>query len=241
MKQFWGLLLALALLLSAAGAERLTDEQLEAYYDGSLFVGDSLERQLSGYIKTLQKEHPEYFRDAVFIGANSYQLRAASRERPESDAVNLLRKGRNMTLCQIAGDLKPTGVFLLAGINDRIDAHPDVGMKYVTNIVALMEKYAPDSRMHFLSLTPITERVNGKNRQAALDEYNEMLRAKCGELGAFYVDIATGLKDENGLLPLELSRDREYHLNDAGNARVVELLLDFAQAQYDAGLWKPED
>ena len=65
------------------------------------------------------------------------------------------------------------------------------------------------------------------------------LAEKCPEVGAHFIDIATNLKGEDGLMKKGISHDGEYHLNEQGNAIWAQALLDFAQAQYDLGLWVP--
>jgi hypothetical protein len=97
--------------------------------------------------------------------------------------------------------------------------------------------------VYFFSLTPVTYRVEQErpNLQQKWDAYNQLLKAKCEEVGALYVEISEPLKNENGLLPMALSHDGKYHLNEEGNAIWAQLLLDYAQSRYDAGLWSPEN
>ena len=53
------------------------------------------------------------------------------------------------------------------------------------------------------------------------------------------MDLAYGLKDENGLLPARYCADGLCHLNDAGYEIFAQELLDFAQAEYEARNWIP--
>ena len=55
------------------------------------------------------------------------------------------------------------------------------------------------------------------------------------------MDLAAGLKDEDGFLPASLSSDGQYHLNKDGNDILARELLDFAQAEYEAGRWIPAE
>ena len=47
--------------------------------------------------------------------------------------------------------------------------------------------------------------------------------------------------DEEGFLYTQYSSDGRCHLNAKGLKLWVDALLEYAQAQYDAGLWTPED
>jgi len=243
-KRFFALLICLVLLAGSACAERLPDEQLVTYYNKSVFVGDSLPRMFRNYVvNTVQKEHPDYFKDTKFYTAYSYQLYAASLEKPSSSKVNLTYKGYDIAMCRLMEKLQPEKLFILAGLNDKIGEKIDRGMEYIDKIMALMEKYAPDTQVYFFSLTPVTAAVEKKrpHLQEKWDAYNVALEQKCQEVGAIYIDIATDLKGENGFMKKGISHDGEYHLNDKGNAIWVQTLLDFAQGEYDANRWVPVD
>lgn len=243
MKRVIAFLFCLMLLVGTACAERLPDEQLVTYYNKSVFVGDSLPRMFRNYVvNTVQKEHPTYFADTKFFTAYSYQLYAATLEKPSTSKVNLTYKGSDIALCRLMEKLQPEKLFILAGLNDKIGEKPERGMAYIDKIMALMEKYSPDTQVYFFSLTPVTAAVEKKrpNLQEKWDAYNVLLEQKCQEVGAIYIDIATDLKGENGFMKKGISHDGEYHLNDKGNAIWVQTLLDYAQSRYDAGLWSPE-
>lgn len=248
------LLLVILLLLSLMGtafgedvsAERLPDDVLMSYYDDTVFVGDSLIRMFHNYVKDRRKKEPDFFPGIKFYDSYSYQLRTAALEWVNAEKANLRYKGSDEVMCKIMRDLKPDKLFILAGLNDNFAREVngvegvDRGMRAVTKIMELMEKYSPTTQVYFFSMTPVTQKVENKRHiREKWDEYNARLEETCRELGAIYVDIATALKDENGLLPNAISNDKEYHLNDAGNAIWAQTLLDFAQGQYEAGQWTP--
>ena len=236
------MLVCLMLLAGAAHAERLPDEFLVTYFNNSVFVGDSLPRMFRNYVvNTVQKAHPDYFASTKFYTAYNYQLFTATQKQPPSSRTNLSYRGYDVSLCQLMERLQPEKLFILAGLNDNICDHSDRGMRYVAKIVELMEKYAPDTQVHFFSLTPVTAAVAKKrpNVQEKLDAYNALLEQKCQEVGAIYIDIATALKGEDGLMKVGISSDGEYHLDDEGNAIWLQTLLDFVQAQYESGNWVP--
>ena len=72
------------------------------------------------------------------------------------------------------------------------------------------------------------------------DQYNVLLKGLSETNDFTYIEIAQGLKDDEGYLPEALAMDKEYHLNNAGVEIWVSELLDFAQSQYEQGLWAPE-
>lgn len=242
MKRLIAFLFCLFLMAGAACAEQLPEEELVKYYSKSVFVGDSLPRMFRNYVvNEVQKKHPDYFKDTKFFTAYSYQLYTATLVKPSSSRVNLVYRSSDITLCKLMEKLKPEKLFILAGLNDKIGERTEKGMEYIDKIMALMEEYAPDTQVYFFSLTPVTAKVETKRPklQSKWDAYNVELEKKCAEVGAIYIDIATNLKGENGLMKKGISHDGEYHLNDKGNAIWFQTLLDFAQAEYDAGRWVP--
>ena len=245
-----GLMLALCAMLmicsafaeEAAVTERLPDAVLMSYYDHSLFVGDSLIVMFRNHVRGVQEKDPDYFSGIKFYCAYNYQLRTAAQENlsNSSTRVDLKYKGRTTTLAHIMEAEQPSRVFLLAGLNERIHQHLDWADGYVDRIMALRDKYSPGTQICFFSMTPVREKI-GIKRQQGHDAYNEWLAKKCAEVGAVYIDIASGLKNENGMMTKGISSDGEFHLNDKGNAIVAGELLDYAQSLYDSGLWAPAE
>lgn len=240
-RRFCALLFCVLLLFCTANAERLTDHELSLYYQNSVVVGDSIPRMLRNYLTGLQENDPELMAGLRFFTYYSYKLQSAALELPDPEAVNLVYKGADLSLCQLMSELKPNRLFIQAGLNDKIGEKIDTGMNYVDDIMTLMQRYAPDTTVYFFSLLPVTYRVleERPGLQEKWNAYNQRLAAKCEEVGAVYVEIAEPLKNEEGLLPLSLSHDGLYHLNDEGNAIWLQTLLDFAQNRYDAGSWSP--
>lgn len=250
-KRLLSLMLCLALLpfaLSpeAHAADRLPDQTLMTYYNNSIFAGDSLIRMFRNYVKGRQEKEPDYFSGIKFYSTYSIQLRTLGLEWVVSELSNLVYKGSDQVLCRIVKSVGADKVFILAGLNDNLSREQDGsgidrGIRYVHNIVNMVRKYSPETLIYFFSLTPVTKKIeDSRHVQAVWDNYNEQLKAACEELDAIYIDIATALKDENGLLPKEITTDNEYHLNEEGNAIWAQLLLDFAQEQYEAGIWTPD-
>ena len=241
-----GLAVLLILLCAAPAAPaeepdgRLTDRQLMAYYDGALFVGDSITRQLHVYVIGQRREDPEFFAGARFLTAQSYALYTASRKKLMPEAVNLAYRGRSMTMFDIIEETRPSRVFILLGVNDYVGEKIEKAVGWAERIVDVTAQVSPGTQVVFQSLTPVTPAFCRKRDYRALwDQYNEALRAMCERKGAGYVNSADALKDEEGYLHSGYTSDGEYHLNHSGLRVWLTCLLDYAQAQYDAGQWAP--
>ena len=72
-----------------------------------------------------------------------------------------------------------------------------------------------------------------------LQENNAMLKETCEKNGAHYIEIAEALKGEDNLLRMDYSNDKVCHLNEDGIAVWIQCMKDYAQEQYDLGLWDP--
>ncbi|MBR5110140.1 MAG: hypothetical protein IK099_08080 [Clostridia bacterium] len=238
------LVLALGSVFPAAAsqAERLSDEQLVSYYKNAVFVGDSITAQLLVYVREQQQKDPHFFEGVKFLTAQSYSLYTASRKNLLSSAPNLKYRGQEMPMCAILQKIKPTRALILLGVNDYIGEQIQKGIGYDERIVDLAADFCPDTEIIFESLTPVTQAFCRKKDYRTLwDEYNAAMQEMCSQRGVGYVDIATRLKDADGYLDKAYSSDGKYHLNPKGLKLWIEALLDYAQGQYEQGLWTPED
>ncbi len=246
MRRLMTILLCALLLVPAASAEdmpapgRLPDAVLHTYYDGSLFVGDSLVDGFRGFTRGERSKGRAFRAVGRFFAADRFALHSASTERLSGTRSQLRFNGYDVTLAWIMGRLQPRRVFILAGLNDDIHIHVDRADRYIDRIMALRDSHSPGTEICFFSLVPVSARV-GPKRQREHDAYNDWLREKCAQVGAVFVDIASGLKGGDGFLPAGFCSDGRYHLNRSGNTVWARELLDFAQSRYEAGLWDPQE
>ncbi len=237
-----GIVLAAVLLIGCipAGAEEWTEKQLLSYYDGCVFVGDSITGQLRTYVLERRQEDPEFMKSARFFYVNSYFLYIASLRFPPEDANNLVLAGKERSLCEIIGMLQPKRVLILLGVNDMVGEKTEKGVSWCERILSLAAEASPETQVIFESLTPVTPRFCRKaDYRTMWNEYNAALEAMCLRSGAGYIDIATPLKDGEGYLRDDYCRDGEYHLSDAGLQVWLDSLADYARRQCEAGLWTP--
>lgn len=241
--------------------ERLPDEILMSFFDSTMFAGDSMVSMFYNFTKTKWKESPWFFSNVDFRTANSYKLRFASyRTIPSGELkyAHITVLGRKVTLYSVVKDKKPEKLFILAGINDalttdytrarqgRDETGVERALRYIRETAEIMREASPGTAVYIVSQMPVTRSyVQGTNKakkcQERWDEINEAVLAASEELGIRFVDLASGLKGEDGFLPAGLSGDGQYHLNKDGNEILARELLDFAQAEYEAGRWTPAE
>ncbi len=226
-----------------ASADRLDDSTLLSFYDDSVFFGDSRMEAFKRYVDDIQQTDETFLGKTKIVAAGSISLYAASKNAPSGDFL-FYYAGRPLSMYGIAQKLNPRKIFIMLGLNDPVAAKPDKGLSYVETILTRMrEEFVPDAVIYFFSETPVTENyATEKERpeyQDQLDVYNVLLKETCEKNGAHYIEIAEALKGEDNLLKLDYSNDKICHLNEDGIAVWIECMKDYAQQQYDLGLWDP--
>lgn len=225
---------------NARNGADLSDEEINRFFSDSIFVGDSITRQLRVYMLEKQKKDPSFMKGTRFFVAQSYMLYIASRKNLQSSAVNLTYGGEDSTMFNIIRQLKPAYVFILLGVNDYIGETIQKGIGYVERIISLSREVSPDTTIVFQSLTPVTRAFcRKKDYRTMWDNYNIAMKEACEKNGAAYLEIAQGMKDEEGYLSDSMSSDGKYHLGDRGLQIWVDCLFDFVRSEYEAGRWEP--
>ena len=236
---------------------RLSDEVLMTYYNNTIFAGDSQIAKFRYFVKTKRAEIPDYFAGIDFRTVNNYKFRYATyRTLREPTGAHLSDDGMDETLYYIVKKVQPEKLFVLAGLNDAFTTDYTMAMqgveetgydraaRYVREMTELVREASPETRIYIVSQMPVTsEFVQGTNKgkvvQDRFDLVNETVRQECETLGIRYVDLAAGLKGEDGMLLPQYSENESIHLNSDGYEIFARELLDYAQAEYENGNWTP--
>ena len=240
-------------------ADRLSDAVLMTFFDHSMFVGDSQMAKFRNYVKRKWSEDPDFFSNVDFRAENSYLFRFVGYTyipRAEKHLIHLTDGGEDTTLYDLVKKKHPQKIFVLAGLNDalttdytmdvqgRDETGYDRAARYVREMTELVREVSPETEIFVISQMPVARGFyqGSSDCYACRDRFdlvNTTVQAECEKLGIRYLDLATGLKDEEGLMPEEYCEGGSFHLNDAGYAVFARELLDFAQAEYEAGRWTP--
>jgi len=237
-------ILLLICMASTAVAERMDDDILLSFYSDSVFFGDSITKGLRRYRTAARQTDEDFMDTTLIICADSISLFAGSRDQLVGD-YHFQYRGRERTMYDITAQVDAKKVFILLGMNDPAGAKIDKAVGWVEDIIRCMEELSPDIGVYFFSNTPVTvyycKEKNRPEYQEQVNEYNARLKETCEALGAHYIEIAEPMKDESGYLNLNYSSDERCHLSEEGVLVWVECLKNYAQEQYDLGLWKPAE
>ncbi len=154
------------------------------YYNGSIFIGDSIVNGISYY----------NYLDAsqVMSDGNNTTSRAAE---------------------YIGGviNANPSRVFIMVGLND-VNYGTLAGQTIADNIMSIatqLKADLPNTNVCVLSLLPVTQEFEAKPStnvtQAAIDEVNTIVQASAPAQNITYVDVATAFKDETGYMAPEFT------------------------------------
>ncbi len=231
-KRCLALVLALCLLPSLMLGEAFQVMDLEAtdaFFEGSVFVGDSILRHLGSYHAGLKKKGEGLLGNARFLAANGYSLSLGSRKQPRADRVTLTLNGNPVSVPDGLKKLKARRAFIMLGINDSAGSQLEKEMRMYTQMVANIRQALPEIEIIALSVTPMAKAAQKARRnQANIDRFNESLEALSRTLKIRYLDVSLGLKNEEGTLNLDLSEDRQVHLNDKGAQVLLQSIYDYA-------------
>lgn len=184
----------------------------ESYFDDVVFVGDSVSLRLTYYNMA-----NDCFGDAVFLTSGSLGVTNSQWGLYEPKAVHPSYRGEKVT---VADGIKKCGkkkVYIMLGINDiAYYTRPELFEQFKKLTDSILEK-SPDVTFYVQSVTPMTGNKNGTTNDE-INEYNALLSQYCCQKGWYFIDVASVLRDENGLLPRKYCSDPDgmgIHFTDA--------------------------
>ena len=184
----------------------------ESYFDDVVFVGDSVSLRLTYYNMAR-----DCFGDAVFLTSGSLGVTNAQWGLYEPKAVHPSYQGQKVTVADGIAKCGKKKVYLMLGINDiAYYTRPELLEQFKLLTDSILAK-SPDVTFYIQSVTPMTGNKNGTTNDE-INEYNALVSQYCCLKGWYFIDIASALRDENGLLPREYCSDPDgmgIHFTDA--------------------------
>lgn len=184
-----------------------------SYFEDALFIGDSV---------TLG------FRNSGFIPAKNI-IAEKNINLNELVANKASYQGKTKTLYQMIDSQMPNPkkIYILLGLNNLPGTENDVSMQYYKRLVETLQATYPDSMIFVESLTPMMQDSEYAKRfsSAKIDDFNVKLLALAEEMGIYYLDLQTVLKDANGYLIGEYSSPDGLHLVKNGHEVMYQYFL----------------
>lgn len=150
------------------------------YFNNDLFIGDSIFTGLYGY------SYLDISNVYAAVGLN-----------PESA---LTHQEDGVTCAQKAENMQPKNIYIMLGTNGLAFLDGSYMANSMKSLVEALERACPTANICILSIPPVTKahEAEGNETMAKVNSYNDELKAYCDQGGYTFIDICSGLKDEDG-------------------------------------------
>ncbi len=214
------------------GSELLefTQEEIESFYDDSVFVGDSV---MLGFRNYAQKRKDDTLLSRMkFLAAGSLSVNNAFWDTKNKKSVHPIYKGQKRYIWDSLALMESKRVFIMLGINDlNVYGLEKTRDKY-KELIEKIEESCPDVEVYIMSMTYVLHgKEKGNLKNDTIREFNAMLEELAKENEWGYVSLADSLADENGDLAKEFCSDGFVHQNAAAYDVWVSVLRDYAAQQ----------
>lgn len=208
----------------------LVKEFAPNYYNGLVFIGDSIIDGFARYAST--KEAPQWLNNIIFLTKVSWRINTAL-----EDSNGPMYKGQAQNICTSLSQIKPERVFLDIGINDMNGlGSPGYSVEKLVNsyveLIKGIKNASPESKIYIVSVTPGTEAMQSGNfSNEKIKEFNDAIKSKASELNFTFLDLASEF-DYN--LDSQYSSDNKVHHN---NKSYSEFWVPFLEKIAVENLW----
>lgn len=230
--------------------ETLEVNELDSYFDDSVFIGYSIMMHFGKYISQWKMDIDESIMgDSTFccgVGMNFTRNRTQTPDTPnnalpryQGEAYNFedLPKATNSTSMYIGlmvfSEMKwsPTADYISYAINETI------------NGIEKIQRENPDLNIVILSGTYNTgtyatgELNPNRENNTNVRLINQGVLDYCNEKSIDFIDVSTPLLDGRGFMPVKYASDRDYHIKKNTFKIWIDIFRDYAEKKQN-GTWK---
>lgn len=204
----------------------VTEPESDNFFDGAVFVGDSVTLGLKNYVTSERNQGRECLGNAKFLAEGSMSY---SNTLPEIGAKNSIHPRYNGTEMHIEDALalmNANKVFIMLGMNDFCIYPEEQAMANAKECTDRIKEKNPDIDIYIESVTPALF-DSGKFSNENINKFDVALKNFCDENGYTYVDVASAMKDENGILISSYCGDpgaKGVHMSNIGCKAWVDYL-----------------
>ncbi len=207
-----------------------TEEDIDAYFDGSVFVGDSV---LMGFRNYALKRGGPCLGRMQFLASGSFSVYNALQP-VSSKSVHPVYQGQQRLVWESVGMLQAKKVFLFFGLNDLNRGSLESTCGRYAQVIANIKANCPDTEIHIMSMTYTKQgKGKGKLNNPTIRQFNDMLRQMALDNGWGFIDIATPLADGNGDLAAAYCSDNYIHQTNAAYNVWTAVLKEYAKSQLE--------
>ena len=211
-------------------AERLDAGEFDAYFDDALLIGDSLTDILSGYVRKQRQTDEDFLGAAKVLGTTSMSVKTASANKAYPNGISFRYRGKAVSITECIDACEAKKVFIMLGVNDIGTRSWDDVQAYYATLIDVIRENCPDTEIVLQGVLPVTSRYCGEHKLKIdrWNSFNDILAGICAEHGAAFLDFSKLFMDGNGYLDTKLSSDKQFHLNETGEAIWIRTLRLYA-------------
>lgn len=212
--------------------EDVPEEKIDAYFNNSIFVGDSI---MLGFRNYAMKRQDSFLSRLQFLAAGSYSVNNAFWEVSEK-SVHPMYRGEQRPVWESITMMDGRRIFLMFGMNDLNISGLEGSCEKYEELAEKIRENAPEAEIHIMSMTYVLKgKGTGLLENDTIREFNTMLRQMAEENGWGYVEIADALADENGDLAEGCCSDGFAHQRPEAYDIWVSVLREYAEEQLKKG------
>lgn len=215
---------------SSEKSEETSESDSDNFFDDTVFVGDSVTLGLKNYVTSERNQGRECLGNAKFLAEGSMSY---SNTLPEIGAKNSIHpkyNGMEMHIEDALELIKAKRVFIMLGMNDFCIYPEEEAIANAKECTNRIKEKNPDIDIYIESVTPALF-DSGKFSNENIDKFDAALKAFCDENGYAYVDVASAMKDENGILISSYCGDpgaKGVHMSNIGCKAWVDYLNKYS-------------
>ncbi len=211
---------------SAAAKREITEEEIDAFFDDTVFVGDSV---MEGFRNYAMARSDTWLGRPKFLAAVS--LSAVNALRPvSSKSKHPVYEGKKRPVEDSIAMMGAKKVFIFFGLNDiNSTGIKGTPAKYV-ELVERIRDQSPDVEIHIMSMTYTAKGYRDQNLyNDNIRIYNDTMKDLAAEQGWGFVDVANPLADANGDLKSSYCYADSVHLRNSAYEVWSAVLRDYAK------------
>lgn len=199
--------------------------EIDAYFDDSVFVGDSI---MLGFRNYAMKRQDTFLSRMSFLAAGSFSANNALWD-VDDKSVHPVYQGQQRQVWESISLMGSKKAFLMLGMNDLNITGLEGSREKYEELIGKIKEKNPDTEIIIMSMTYVLKgKETGKLQNDTIREFNGMLQAMAEENGWGFVDVAEALADENGDLAEEYCSDGFAHQNPEAYDVWVSVLRKYA-------------
>ncbi len=183
------------------------------YFNSAVFIGDSITYTFKKYVEKQRTEDRLFMGTATFLAVMDFGLHHALTTIDAEDAVHPTYLGKKWLIEDFIAYYNYNHIYIMLGINDIGRYGIDSSIDNYAELIRRIRTQSPSAIIHILSVTPMTKNgQKSKLNSPNINTFNESMQAWAKDNQCYFLDIASVLKDSEGYLHQELSKDDYVHL-----------------------------